>query len=342
MTLDLNQITKEIEKIANLEELESLYKHYLWKKGIISQQFKTLWQLPPEQRKEKWQFLSSLKEKLESLFKEKKQTLLTQQINEKLNQDIIDYTTPAPPVKLWHYHLLAKERRRIEDIFRSLGFDIEYWHDIVSKYENFYSLNIPPTHPATEMLDTFYLDQLDSQGENLVLRTHTSAMQNNIFKKYSLPIKIVIPWKVYRYERTDASHDTVFWQVEGVVVDRWISVRNFKHLMNQVLNAIFETQVKIRMRPAYFPFVEPWFEIDASCPICKGEGCSLCKKTWWIEILWAWMIHEEVLKQGWIYSEDISGFAFGMGLTRLVAIKYWIKDIRLLTSGDLRFIQSFN
>ncbi len=342
MELDKNPILKQIENAKDLSELENLYKQYLWKKWIISQEFKKLWKLPPDQRKQQWQFLSTLKEELEKAFNQRQKTLKIQQINATLEKEIIDYTTPAPKFKVWHFNLLAKERRRIEEIFKWLWFSIEYWHDIVTKYENFYSLNIPPTHPATEMHDTFYLEQKDSKKEPFVLRTHTSAMQNNIFKKYWLPIKVIIPGKVYRFENTDASHDTVFWQVEWVVVDKNISLQNFKYLMNEVLNAIFESEVKIRMRPAYFPFVEPGFEIDASCPICKWKGCSLCKKTWWIEILWAGMIHENVLKEGGILSENISWFAFGMWLTRLVAIKYWIKDIRLFTNGDLRFIKSFS
>jgi phenylalanyl-tRNA synthetase alpha chain len=241
--------------------------------------------------------------------------------------------------------LIAKERRRIEDIFHSMWFDIEYWHDVVSKYENFYAVNIPPTHPATEMHDTFYLDQTTYYNwskENLVLRTHTSAMQNALIKKYWIPLKVVVPWKVYRFENTDASHDTVFWQIEWMVIDRWINLTHFKYLITEILSAIFETKVNFRMRPAFFPFVEPWFEIDASCPICKWKGCWLCKRTWWIEILGAGMIHPNVIKQAlWQIPEGVRWFAFGMGLTRLVAIKYGIKDIRLLTSGDLRFVKSF-
>ena len=342
MKLSLENLLKELDKIESLEKLEEFYKKYLWKKWLIAQQFKTLGKLSPEERKEKWQFLSKLKENLEKHFKNKQSQIKTKQINKNLSKEIIEITTPAPKLEIWHYNLIAKERRRIEDIFKWLWFAIEYWHDIVSKYENFFSLNIPPTHPATEMHDTFYIKEKDKTWENLVLRTHTSAMQNNIMKKYSLPIKVIIPGKVYRYENTDASHDTVFWQVEWLVIDKNLSLRNFKYLMNEVLNAIFESKVKIRMRPAYFPFVEPGFEIDASCPICKGEGCSLCKKTWWIEILGAWMFHPNVLKQWWIIDKHINWFAFWLWLTRLIAIKYWIKDIRLFTNWDLRFVKSFN
>ncbi len=337
--LDKNQILQELESVENLEQLQSFYKKYLWKKWLIAQEFKTFWQLSPEERKEKGQFLTALKEELETKFKEKQKKLKFIEINKKLEQDYIDINTPGVKPKLWHYTLIAKERRRIEEIFHSMWFNIEYGHDLVSKYENFYAVNIPPTHPATEMHDTFYIDE---ESRELVLRTHTSAMQNALIKKYGIPLKVIVPWRVYRFERTDASHDTVFWQVEGMVIDKGINLTHFKQVINEILSAIFEAKVDLRMRPAFFPFVEPGFEIDASCPICKWKGCSLCKKTWWIEILWAGMIHPNVLKEAGINpNEGYRGFAFGMWLTRLVAIKYGIKDIRYFNAWDLRFIESF-
>lgn len=213
---------------------------------------------------------------------------------------------------------------------------------MVTKYENFISLNIPLTHPATEMHDTFFLEDRDESGENYVLRTHTTAMDNDLIKEFGVPCKIVIPSKVYRYEATDASHDTTFYQLEGIVIDRNMSIAHFKDFIQRLLSAILETEITVRMRPGYFPFVEPGFEIDASCPICHGDGCSLCKKTGWIEIMGAGMLHPEVLKQAGIDPKEYSGFAFGMGINRLVAVKYRIKDIRLFTNGDLRFSRSFD
>lgn len=237
-------------------------------------------------------------------------------------------------------HLLHQERRRIEDICSSMGFAIHYGHDVVTKYENFYSVNIPATHPATEMHDTLFLYQHDKNGENLILRTHTSAMQNMLIKTYGVPLRTVIPGKVYRNENLDASHDNVFWQLEGMVIDKGISIAHFKDIMTQFLTAVFERETTMRMRPAYFPFVEPGFEIDASCPICDQKGCPLCKHTGRIELLGAGMIHPEVLRQADVDPTVYSGFAFGIGVTRLVAIKHYIKDVRYFTNGDVRFLQT--
>ena len=223
-----------------------------------------------------------------------------------------------------------------------MGFTIEYGHDMVTKFENFTSLNIPLTHPATEMHDTFFLTDRDDTGENYVLRTHTTAIDNDLIKHYGVPCKIAIPSKVYRYEATDASHDTTFYQLEGTYIDKGVSIAHFKNFIQKILSAIFEKEVTVRMRPGYFPFVEPGFEIDASCPICNGDGCSLCKKTGRIEIMGAGMLHPEVLKQAGIDPNVYSGYAFGMGINRLVAVKYRIKDIRLFTNGDLRFSRSFS
>jgi phenylalanyl-tRNA synthetase alpha chain len=202
-------------------------------------------------------------------------------------------------------------------------------------------LNFRPGHPAIEMHDTIYVDKMDTQWEELILRTHTSAAQNILMKKYGVPCRVCIPSRVYRFEDLDASHDTMFMQVEWFVIDAWISIAHFKHLIWEILNAVFERNVQVRMRPWYFPFVEPWFEIDASCPICESKGCSLCKQTWWIEIMGAGMIHPNVLREANIDSEQYSGFAFGMWINRMCAIKYGIKDIRLFTNGDIRFVQSF-
>ena len=339
--LNKEQILAELEILDSLEKLEEFYKKYLWKKGLIAQQFKQFWKLSPEERKQRGKFLSELKDTLENLYKKKYKELRQNQINEKLNKEWLDVFSPSFDVKLWNHTLITRERRRLEEIFHSMGFHIEYGHDIVSKYENFYSLNIPKDHPATEMQDTFYLKEV-ANWENLILRSHTSSMQNALIKKYWLPLKVIVPWKVYRFERTDASHDTVFWQLEGLVIDKWINLANFKFLIKKILSAILGDDISMRMRPAYFPFVEPGVEIDVSCPICKWKWCSLCKKTWWIEILGAWMIHPNVLKQAGIdLNKGYKGFAFGIGLTRLVAIKYWIKDIRYFNSWDLRFIRSF-
>jgi len=339
--MDKNTLLSELSNINSDTDLQEFYQKYLGKKWSIAEEYKTMWNLDPEERKTKWQFLTELKNELEAAYKVKENDFRMSRINESLNQEIIDITTPWLNLDKWHYTLITKTRRDVEEMFKAMWFHIEYWHDIVSKYENFVAVNIPLTHPATEMHDTFYLEEKQTSWENFILRTHTSSMQNMLIKKYWTPLKVVVPSKVYRYESTDASHDTVFWQIEWMIIDKDISIANFKQTMADILSWIFSTEIKIRMRPAFFPFVEPGFEIDASCPICKWDGCSLCKQTWWIEILWAWMIHPNVLKEAGLNPEEYKWFAFWMWLTRLVAIRYWIKDVRLFTNWDLRFVKSF-
>ena len=338
--MDIKPILDKIQSCKNLQELEDIKKEYIWKKWIISLEFKSLKNLSPEERKTKWQELTALRNEVEKAIQEKYEVLYKKQIDEILEKDIIDITLNGVKEKRWTYWLQLWFRRYIEDILQSMGFNIETWNEIVTKYQNFFSVNIPKDHPAVEMQDTFYLDQKDKTWKNLVLRTHTSSWQNALMKKYKGPCKVIIPWKVFRYENTDASHDTAFWQVEWMVIDKNISVANLVWFLKSFFSTVFWTTINIRLRPSYFPFVEPWFEWDISCPICWWKGCSLCKWTWWIEVFWAWMIHPNVLKEWGINPKEYRWFAFGLWITRIVAIKYGVKDIRFFTSWDLRFFES--
>lgn len=339
--MDKKSIIAELTKVSTEAELAAWYEKYLGKKWEITVAYKSLWSLSAEEKKEMWQKLGEIKTETSELYESKAAEFQRASINQHLANDIVDISLDVSLPPQGHAHLLHKERRLIEEICQSMGFIIEYGKDVVTKYENFYSVNIPASHPATEMHDTYFLEQTDDNGDNLVLRTQTSAMQNELMKRYGAPLKAVIPGKVYRNENTDASHDTVFWQLEGLVIDKDISIGHFKEMMISLLSAIFGTETKIRMRPAYFPFVEPGFEIDASCPICAQKWCSLCKQTGWIEILGAGMVHPNVLTEGGINPDEYTGFAFGVGINRVVAIKYDIKDIRYFTNGDMRFLQSF-
>lgn len=334
-------LLKELETCTSLEACEALKEKYLGKTGILSAEFKTMSALSPEEKKTKGQVLSEYKKLLEDGIESQIATFKNTAISEQLQKELVDASIPGIPHSTGHYTLLAQTRRQVEQIFQGMGFAIEYGHDVVTKFENFYSVNIPATHPATEMHDTFYLHQKEPTGENYVLRTHTSAMQHNLIKKYGAPCKFVVPGKVYRYENTDASHDTVFRQVEGVVIDKDVSIAHLKSMMIEILSALFGKAITIRLRPAFFPFVEPWFEIDASCPLCEQKGCSLCKHTWRIEILWAGMIHPNVLTMADIDPSVYQGYAFGLWINRMVAIMHSINDIRLFTNGDLRFVNSF-
>lgn len=338
----LNNLIKQIENASNSQELENAYEASLWKKWRLSEQYANLKNLSPEEKKSVWTELATAKKDLSEIYENKLNIFKAIQINEQLDKDIVDITTPAPHDQQWSFSLLTATRRKIEEICQNMGFTIEYGHDMVTKFENFISLNIPLTHPATEMHDTFFLTDKDDTWENYVLRTHTTAIDNDLIKHYGVPCKIAIPSKVYRYEATDASHDTTFYQLEWTYIDKGVSIAHFKDFIQKILSAIFEKDVTVRMRPWYFPFVEPGFEIDASCPICNWDWCSLCKKTWWIEIMWAGMLHPEVLKQAWVDPKEYSWYAFGMGINRLVAVKYRIKDIRLFTNWDLRFSRSFS
>lgn len=337
--MDLKNIEQEIQNIDNLEQLEEVKKQYLGKKWTITLEFKTLKDLSIEEKKEKGQYLAKLKEDVEKLFNKKFDDLYKQKIDNILKNDIVDITLDWVKKEKWTYGLILWMRRYIEHILQSMWFTIEVWNEIVTKYQNFESVNIPKDHPAVDMQDTFYLDQKDESGENFVLRTHTSSWQNEVMKKYGAPCKVMLPWKVFRNENTDASHDTTFWQLEWVVIDEDISLAKLIWFLEKFFSSLLAQDVKIRLRPAYFPFVEPWFEWDISCPICNGKWCSLCKWTWWIEVFWAWMIHPNVLKEWWIDTKKYRGFAFWVWITRVIAIKYGIKDIRLFNSWDLRFIK---
>ena len=239
--MDLNKILEKIEQVDSLELLEEVKKEYIWKKWIITQEFKTLKELSPEEKKTKWQELSSLRTAIEQAVNEKYEQLFKEQINKLLEKDIIDITLDGVKKEKWTYSLLLWFRRYLEDILQSMWFNIEMWNEVVTKYQNFFSVNIPKDHPAVEMQDTFYLEQTDENGETLVLRTHTSSWQNEVMKKYWVPCKVMLPWKVFRYENTDASHDTTFWQLEGVVIDEDISLAHLTWFLEKFFSKIRNT-----------------------------------------------------------------------------------------------------
>jgi phenylalanyl-tRNA synthetase alpha chain len=245
-------------------------------------------------------------------------------------------------MKTGHLHPLTLIQRDLEDIFKSLGFSILEGPELESDYYNFEALNIDKHHPARDMQDTFYVDwDKNNKEEKLVMRTHTSPVQIRAMQTYGAPLKAIVPGRVFRNEAMDASHEHTFYQLEGLMIDKDISITNMIALMKELLKGIFEKEVPVRIRPGFFPFVEPGIELDISCQICDGKGCSVCKQSGWLELFPAGMVHPNVLKAGGIDSKKYSGFAFGLGLTRLVMMKYRINDIRLFNSGDLRFLEQF-
>jgi phenylalanyl-tRNA synthetase alpha chain len=241
----------------------------------------------------------------------------------------------SAPFERGHLHPLSQFQYEIEDIFTSMGFDVLDGPEVETEHYNFEVLNIPKHHPARDMQDTFWTE------DGNLLRTHTSAIQVRGMEHSKPPFKVIGPGRVFRYEATDASHENTFYQVEGMMVDKNISVANLIYFMKTLLREIFKRDVKIRLRPGFFPFVEPGFELDINCLICGGSGCPVCKQSGWVELLPCGLVHPNVLKSGGINPDEWSGFAFGLGLNRLIMMRYGITDIRHFLSGDIRFLKQF-
>lgn len=331
----LQQIQQSYNQISTREWLESRYQSYCGKNGSVTFGFKSLKGLSPEEKQVQWPLLKEAKDLVEKLYQQAESEYKRAEINAQLLNDPIDISLDTVSDR-GHWHLLAQERRHVEEVAARMGMHVEYGHDVVTKYQNFYSVNIPADHPAVEMHDTIYLDRKDEFGEYLVMRTHTSAHQVDYIRRHGTPLELISVGRVYRYEKLDASHDSAFWQVEGMVIDRHVTVEHFISFMTEFLSALFGEEKKIRLRPAYFPFVEPGFEIDVNYNIGTKEGDDNR-----LELLGAGMIHPNVLQEAGLDPNEYSGFAFGIGLTRLVAVKHNIRDVRLFTNGDMRFVKSF-
>lgn len=332
--------TQRLEEGEDIPEMLNLKASFLGKKGAVSEILKGLRDALPEERKVIGQKAGELKEHILEKISEKIRQFEREEIERKLSRNKIDFSLRDSILELGlnegGYHPVEKIQRDIEDIFTSMGFDILDGPHIEDEFHNFEALNIPKDHPARDMQDTFWFEN----GKNL-LRTHTSTIQVRGMKNRQPPFKFVGPGKVFRSERTDASHEMCFHQLEGMLVAEDISVANLIYFMKTLLGEIFKKEVDIRLRPGFFPFVEPGFELDISCLICEGQGCSVCKQTGWVELLPCGMVHPNVLRAGGVDPEKYNGFAFGLGLDRLVMMRYGIDDIRLLHSADLRFSSQF-
>ena len=328
---------------ASVAELEGLKVEYLGKKGSITALLKNMGTLSPEEKKSFGQEVNSLKDYATQAIAAKAAALAESEMKKELDAaEEFDLSIPAD-LERGSYHPITLVQRRCEQVFRSMGFTVEDYSEIVTDYECFESLNIPKFHPARDMQDTYYLDN----GQ--LLKTQTSAAQNAIYKKYrdqlvleGKPIKAIFPGRCFRNEATDACHENTFFQMEGVMVGKDISIANLIYSMKTMLSEVFENYgLKVRLRPGFFPFVEPGFELDISCQICGGEGCPSCKHSGWLELCPCGMIHPNVLREGGIDPEVYTGFAFGLGLTRLAVMKYGVKDIRDLNSGALTVLDQF-
>ncbi|PIR93882.1 phenylalanine--tRNA ligase subunit alpha [Candidatus Falkowbacteria bacterium CG10_big_fil_rev_8_21_14_0_10_39_11] len=335
-----DQAIRELSLVKNIKQLDDVAQKYFGRKGgDLNNILKGLKDLDPEARKEIGSLANEIKEELEAAVEAIRQTLNAKEVESKLESDWLDVTLPVD-TNLGHLHPISIVQYELEDLFKGLGFKILDGPELESDYYNFEALNIPKHHPARDMQDTFYVDN-SKNTDKWVMRAHTSNVQVRAMKEFGPPLRAVVPGRVFRCESTDASHDTTFDQLEGFMIDEDISIANLIAVMKVMLSAIFKRDVKVRLRPGYFPFVEPGFELDMQCLICGGKGCSVCKQVGWLEIMGCGMIHPNVLKAGGIDPEKYSGFAFGLGLTRFVMMRYGIEDIRHLNSGDLRFLKQF-
>ncbi len=331
-----------LSQVSTMEELEKLRVDYVGKKGLVTDLMKEMKNLSNEEKKTFGQKVNLLKNEIEGQIAEKREEIKQKEIElENSRMPEFDISVPAN-LSRGSYHPITLVQRRCEEIFKSMGFTVEDYSEIVTDYECFESLNIPKNHPARDMQDTYYLEN----GQ--LLKSQTSAAQNAIYKKYKdalvnegKPIKAIFPGRCFRNEATDACHENTFFQMEGVMVDKDISISNLIFFMKTMLSEVFQKDIKVRLRPGFFPFVEPGFELDISCLICGGEGCPSCKHSGWLELCPCGMIHPEVLKAGGIDPEEYTGFAFGLGLTRLAMMKYGVKDIRDLNSGSLKSLSQF-
>lgn len=331
-----------LETVSSADELEKIRVEYIGKKGYVTELLKEMKSLSNEEKKTFGQAVNVLKDEVNAKIAEKREELKQKEIElENSRMPEFDISMPAN-LERGSYHPITLVQRQCEEIFKSMGFTVEDYSEIVTDYECFESLNIPKNHPARDMQDTYYLDN----GQ--LLKTQTSAAQNAIYKKYrdqlvneGKAIKAIFPGRCFRNEATDACHENTFFQMEGVMVDKNISISNLIFFMKTMLSEVFQKDIKVRLRPGFFPFVEPGFELDISCLICGGEGCPSCKHSGWLELCPCGMIHPEVLKAGGIDPEEYTGFAFGLGLTRLAMMKYGVKDIRDLNSGSLKSLSQF-
>ena len=322
------EATSELATLTKEADILNCKSKYLGKKSELSTLLASLKDLTVEEKKEIGPLLNQTKKELEELFTNK-----IEEVNNIVSYSF-DETMPVSP-KVGTLHPITLIIKEMTDILKRMGFTVVSGPEMEKEYYNFEALNIPKDHPARDMQDTYYL----SNGD--LLRTHTSPNQVRAMQKYGAPLKVCAPGRVFRNEDMDANHETTFFQLEGMVIDKDISISNLIYVMRILLSETFKKEVKVRLRPGFFPFTEPSFELDCSCLICGGKGCPTCKNSGWLEFCGCGMIHPNVLKESGIDPEEYTGFAFGFGITRIAMMKYKIGDIRVLNSGDVRALKEF-
>ena len=336
-----SKASDELGKVTDVNELETWRVRYLGRKSSLIQILRSLATLPLKERRAVGARANELKQALEAAFIEK-QGALEQSLALSLQRDSLDITLPGQQIPLGRLHPTTQTLEEICDIFTSMGFQVVEGPEVEWDYYNFEALNMPVDHPARDMFATLWVD-IDAKtgGKPMLLRTHTSPVQIRVMEKTRPPIRVIAPGRVYRYEATDATHEWMFYQVEGLAIDKNITLADLKGTLFEFARRLFGEERKCRFRCDYFPFVEPGVEVAIDCLVCHGAGCRLCGNSGWIEVLGAGMVHPEVLRRVDIDPEVYSGFAFGMGVERIPILRYGIDDIRLFYSNDLRFLKQF-
>ena len=339
----LNKIKSDalqlIEDAKSVDDLEEVRIRFLGRKGELTRILRSLGEISADRRAALGKRSNEIKKELETALESRREELSDFKLDKLIKDEWIDVTlnaegtTKIPP--RGHLHPISQVQYEIEDLFTSMGFEVLDGPEVETDYYNFEALNIPEHHPARDIQDTFWTE------DGNLLRTHTSAIQIRGMEKMKPPFRIAAPGRVFRYEAIDASHEHTFYQIEGMMVDRDISVSHLIYIMKEILKGIFKREVEVRLRPSYYPFVEPGLDLDFKCMICGGKGCKVCKNVGWIEFLGCGMVHPNVLRYGNIDPDEWNGFAFGLGLNRLVMMMYEINDIRHFLSGDVRFLYQF-
>ncbi len=331
----VNEAQAAVTAADAIDALEQIRVQYLGKKGHITAQMKQLGLLTPEQRPAAGQVINQAKQLVQQAIQKKKTELQNADMENQLIEETIDVTLPGRGQQSGGLHPVSRTLERIEKLFAEMGFEVKTGPEIEDDYHNFEALNIPESHPARAMHDTFYFDP------HTVLRTHTSPVQIRTMEAQQPPMRIIAPGRVYRCD-SDVTHTPMFHQVEGLMVDEQVSFTDLKGILDEFLKHFFEKDLRVRFRPSYFPFTEPSAEADIECVMCGGEGCRVCSHTGWLEVLGCGMVHPEVFRHVGFDSEKFTGFAFGMGVERLTMLRYGVNDLRLFFENDLRFLRQFN
>ena len=330
---------QKVEAASDLKELNDIRVAYLGKKGPITEVLRGMGKLSAEERPKMGALVNVVREKITTRIEEKQANLEAAAVNKQLAAETIDITLPGRPVNKGNHHPLTRIVEEIEDVFIGMGYTVAEGPEVESDYYNFEALNLPKSHPARDMQDSFYITD-----EKILMRTHTSPVQARTMEKHKGqgPVKIICPGKVYRRDNDDATHSHQFMQIEGLVIDENISMGDLKGTLEVFLKKVFGQDREIRLRPSFFPFTEPSVEVDISCKICHGKGCNVCKQTGWIEVLGGGIVHPNVLEMAGFDSKKYSGFAFGIGVERIAMLKYGVDDIRHFYTNDVRFLKQFH